>query len=244
MMSESLVERRHVRAMRSRSRSRSRASSIGMDEGGFRRSPSVSSMPGSLHKDAGGRYEEIISRSFTPTRELIRARSVSYSRSYEPDLEFPKTRLSYTPRSSYAASLFYNPTFALEEQPLRKYDVFSLRTWSYPIWKHLHEPTRRLRPLRDHYATAYTPPLMATDYRPAYMPSRRGYSGFSYLADENSFDLVAAGSRSRQSYQRYYHSPISPTPWYRRYYGHSDLRHFGGYRPRYISSYIKPLWLH
>jgi hypothetical protein len=40
-----------------------------------------------------------------------------------------------TPVGEFSTPYRSNVNYYQEQQPLRKYDVFQLRTWSYPIWK-------------------------------------------------------------------------------------------------------------
>ncbi|KAJ1372083.1 hypothetical protein KIN20_034143 [Parelaphostrongylus tenuis] len=141
-----------------------------------------------------------------------------------------------------------NIHYRAEDQPFRKYDVFGLRTWSYPIYKYIYGRDQDYRrPYSYHtfsrlYATTslYTPPQLSPECRP--ITTRRGYSGYTYLASETNYD-IASRPRSLKNYMYNrinYASNPTPSNW--SYYGSSGLRHFNSYRPHlYIPSV--PTWL-
>lgn len=120
-----------------------------------------------------------------------------------PDTRHPLTAYrARTPLAMVTAPYHTNIHYRTEDQPFRKYDVFGLRTWSYPIYKRVSSNTCCLgtsivdRPLtssryiygRDQdyrrpysynnfyrqYATTslYTPPQVAPESRP--ITTRRG----------------------------------------------------------------------
>jgi len=164
----------------------------------------------------------------------MEARERQYRRSVSP-------MRAMTPVSEFSTPYRSTVNYYQEQQPLRKYDVFQLRTWSYPIWKYLHgspdsRTSRYVRPYAN--KSVYTPPTMAAESRP--YPGTRGYSGYSYMAGEHSFD-VSSRPRSLNSYQ-FWRSRASSTPWYWNYYGHSGLRHFASYRPRTYQSRVSSYW--
>uniref|UniRef100_A0A914W8E7 Phosphoinositide phospholipase C n=2 Tax=Plectus sambesii TaxID=2011161 RepID=A0A914W8E7_9BILA len=192
--------------------------------------------------DSAVQYSQNVQRSFTPVREIRRRSSVqseSYDRHYDRSSTPQRT---LTPMGQYTTPYRSNVNYYQEQQPLRKYDVFQLRTWSYPIWKYLHgsssdRSSARTTRLYANQST-YTPPTMAAESRS--FPGQRGYSGYTYMAGEHSFN-VAARPHSLNSYQ-FWRSRVASSPWYWNYYGHSGLRHFSSYRPRTYQSSVRTYW--
>jgi hypothetical protein len=79
--------------------------------------------------DSHDTYQRYVRRSFTPVREIS---------SYEV---IPDRRRAYsvdryrTPIGLVTKPFHTNQNYYSESQPIRKYDVFQVRTWSYPIYK-------------------------------------------------------------------------------------------------------------
>ncbi|PAV83578.1 hypothetical protein WR25_10859 [Diploscapter pachys] len=131
-----------------------------------------------------------------------------------------------------------NIHYRAEEEPFRKYDVFGLRTWSYPIYKYVYGQDDYRRPYSflqsgttKTWANTplYTPHQMTSELRP--ITTRRGYSGYSYLANETNYDIASKPRSMMNSlYTKSYVGNVS-APWYWSYYGNSGLRHFNSYRP-------------
>uniref|UniRef100_A0A1I7YD42 Beta-galactosidase n=1 Tax=Steinernema glaseri TaxID=37863 RepID=A0A1I7YD42_9BILA len=121
-----------------------------------------------------------------------------------------------TPLGAVTAPYHTNINYYSESQPLRKYDVFQLRTWSYPIYKYIYgRDTHSTRPYSyTSHASAcfgttpkYTPPTMRADCQP--MTSRRSYSGYSYLAGEHSFDIASRPYSLSTSHTKFWRSHVS-----------------------------------
>ncbi|VDN20773.1 unnamed protein product [Cylicostephanus goldi] len=154
-----------------------------------------------------------------------------------PDRRRPLTTYrARTPLAMVTAPYHTNIQYRLEDQPFRKYDVFGLRTWSYPIYKYIYGREQDYRRPYSYnfnrmYGTTslYTPPQLTPESRP--ITTRRGYSGYTYLANESNYD-IASQPRSLKNYMytRTYVGTVSaPSSW--SYYGNSSLRHFNSYRP-------------
>ncbi|VDM22252.1 unnamed protein product [Wuchereria bancrofti] len=80
-------------------------------------------------RDSQQRYERNIRRLYTPAREIGSFKVI------EDD------RLSRTPyRARTSLGIITTPyhtniNYYQEQLPIRKYDIFSVRTWAYPIYK-------------------------------------------------------------------------------------------------------------
>ncbi|KJH52872.1 hypothetical protein DICVIV_00918 [Dictyocaulus viviparus] len=154
------------------------------------------------------------------------------------DPRYPHTsNRARTPLAMVTTPYHTNIHYRSEDQPFRKYDIFGLRTWSYPIYKYIYGRNQDYRRPYSYntfdrkYANTslYTPPQLSPECRP--ITTRRGYSGYTYLASETNFD-IASQPRSLKNYMynRMYLGTISaPSHW--SYYGSSGLRHFNSYRP-------------
>ncbi|VDM93995.1 unnamed protein product [Onchocerca ochengi] len=80
-------------------------------------------------KDSQQRYERNIRRSYTPVREIGSYKVI-------PDDRLPRTAYRVrTPLDIITTPYHTNINYYQEQLPIRKYDVFSVRTWSYPIYK-------------------------------------------------------------------------------------------------------------
>uniref|UniRef100_A0A0N5A946 Uncharacterized protein n=1 Tax=Syphacia muris TaxID=451379 RepID=A0A0N5A946_9BILA len=175
--------------------------------------------------DSQDQYERNVRRSYTSIREFVQ------------DARMPMSTYRYrsTPLNVTTLPYHSNYRYYQEQQPFRKYDIFQIRTWAYPIYKYLHG--------RDHLATRpisynriygnstlYTPPKIAAE--PQSMTERRSYSGYVCMAGEHSFNVAA-----RPQSLDHYHSP-----WYWTYYGNSGLRHYNSFRPRAYTSRLSTYW--
>ncbi|VDN50976.1 unnamed protein product [Dracunculus medinensis] len=79
--------------------------------------------------DSEERYIRNIRRSYTPVREVA---------AYEMIQDTRRPLNSYrarTPLEVVTIPYHTNIYYFAETQPLRKYDIFQLRTWAYPIYK-------------------------------------------------------------------------------------------------------------
>ncbi|KAI1725380.1 hypothetical protein DdX_02037 [Ditylenchus destructor] len=189
--------------------------------------------------DNGDRYQRHIRRSFTPIRDISAfevVRNEQRSRSVD----------SYrTPIGLVNKPYHTNVSYYSENQPVRKYDVFQVRTWAYPIHKYIygrdHHYTRPYSFTRQ-YATKslYTPSLMTPEA--TNLTARRSYSGYSYVAGEHSFNVSAKPwSLSNYRHLRAPHiSSHSTMPWY--WYGRSNLRHYNSYRPPAFTTRLSSYW--
>jgi hypothetical protein len=99
--------------------------------------------------DSALRFAKTVERSFTPVREWNIADSVridvscdhfdvynlvqQIDRAHRTRSESPARAL--TAFGSVITPYHSNVNYYGEQQPMRKYDVFQLRTWAYPIWK-------------------------------------------------------------------------------------------------------------
>jgi len=182
--------------------------------------------------DSAIRFTKTVERSFTPVREWNVADSVRIDRierDHRTRSESPAR--THTAFGTVTTPYYSNVNYYGEQQPMRKYDVFQLRTWAYPIWKYIHNRDQTHRsPFYEPYGrrTSYTPMSIAAECRP--MTARRGYSGYSYVAGEHSFDMSSRPySVNAQSHRR-----PTASPWYWNYYGQSGLRHFAAFRPRLV----------
>ena len=180
------------------------------------------------------RYESNCRRSYTPVREVAGYKVIN-------DTRRPYTPYrARTPLGAMTVPYHTNLNYDGEREPLRKYDVFQVRTWSYPIYKYIYRgDTNSERPYsytRTYANTpVYTPPQMTPEIRP--ITTRKGYSGFSYLASESNFDIT---SRPRSTQNFYLARPFVPaSPYFSKsYMMSSSLRHFNSYRPRpYFTKY-------
>ncbi|VDD92798.1 unnamed protein product, partial [Enterobius vermicularis] len=147
--------------------------------------------------DSQDQYERAVRRSYTPVREVgaYRVFPLNIAKNFLMRIR--------TPLGVVTTPYHTNYRYYQEQQPFRKYDIFQVRTWAYPIYKYLHG--------RDHLSTRpysytrvygnsplYTPPKIAAE--PRSMTSSRSYSGYVYMAGEHSFD-VASRPRSLDHYQ-------------------------------------------
>uniref|UniRef100_A0A9J2P2H3 Uncharacterized protein n=1 Tax=Ascaris lumbricoides TaxID=6252 RepID=A0A9J2P2H3_ASCLU len=274
--------------------------------------------------DSQDAYSRSVRRSYTPVREIGDYRFV-------PDHRRPLTAYrARTPLGVVTTPYHTNVHYYQEEQPFRKYDLFSVRTWAYPIHKicnvhvlsyeaaslnallqqqqrgEIEQQTELTNPFtfivfhadndkngfmiemnyhfcislilqswptinstdwlipkeclytttvdyearylysRDYNSSRpysytriygntsfYTPPTMAAEART--MTTRRGYSGYTYMAAEHSYD-IASRPRSLSNYHFW------SSPWYWTYYGNSGLRHYNSYRPRAYTSRLSTYW--
>ncbi|CAI4226606.1 unnamed protein product [Auanema sp. JU1783] len=181
--------------------------------------------------DSTANYERYVRRSYTPVREISAVERVDDNR------HGPRTRLR-SPLAMVTAPYHTNVHYRSEQEPFRKYDVFGgLRTWSYPIYKYVYgsqQDYRRpysYRSFERQYGTtsSYTPPQMTAES--SRITTRRGYSGYNYMATETNFD-IASQPKSLKNYmysRNYLGTANAPSYW--SYYGNSSLRHFNSYRP-------------
>jgi hypothetical protein len=221
-------------------RSRRRLSSLGgaTDSGSYLSRWSRENTP----QDSAQRFSKTVERSFTPVRELNAAdnsRIDQIERSHRRSSASPARTL--TAVGSVTSPYYSNVNYYAEHEPMRKYDVFQLRTWAYPIWKYVHnrDPTHRSLFYEPYGRTTYyTPMSIAAECRP--MTTRRGYSGYAYVADEHSFDITSR-PYSLNTYS-FWRSRTAASPWYWNYYGQSGLRHFAAYRPRLYQSRLRTYW--
>ncbi|GMS88681.1 hypothetical protein PENTCL1PPCAC_10856 [Pristionchus entomophagus] len=180
--------------------------------------------------DCTARFERVCRRSYTPVREVAGHQVIHDERT-------PRT--SYrcrTPLATITTPYHTNVSYRSEIEPLRKYDVFQLRSWSYPIYKYIYNndshssrPYSYLRSFGS-FGTSpvYTPPKMTAEVQ--LMTTRRSYSGYAYLAGESNFDVT---SRPRSTSNFYLSKPyLNVSPYFSKHYESSGLRHFNSYRPR------------
>ncbi|CAJ0560142.1 unnamed protein product, partial [Mesorhabditis spiculigera] len=180
------------------------------------------------------RYARDVRRSYTPVRDIADSRVIEDGR--RPYSSYSKRTPIGFMTLPYRTSINY----AEEEQPIRKYDVFQVRSWSYPIYKYLnHREHNYERPysLARAYGTtpSYTTPTMTIDAKTR-IDGRRGYSGYAFVGMESNFDLT---SRTRsQTNANYWRSNYASSPWLtpRHHYASSALRHFSAYRPQSYAS--------
>ncbi|CBG22755.1 uncharacterized protein CELE_ZK1058.9 [Caenorhabditis elegans] len=175
------------------------------------------------------RYASHVRRSYTPVREISAVNNVN-------DGNLHRSR---TPLATVTAPYHTNIHYRSENEPFRKYDVYGLRTWSYPIYKYVYGREgdyRRPYSFDRNYGLtpSYTPPQLTAESRP--ITTRRGYSGYSYLANETHYDITSR-PKSLSSYM-YSNKYLGTTaaPWYWSCYGNSGLRHFNSYRPHNYTS--------
>ncbi|KAK6014990.1 hypothetical protein OSTOST_19592 [Ostertagia ostertagi] len=92
------------------------------------------------------------------------------------------------------------------------------------------DPTRTIRSFDSMVRPRCTHHLNShQESRP--ITTRRGYSGYAYLASETNYD-IASQPRSLKNYmytRTYLGTASAPSYW--SYYGNSSLRHFNSYRP-------------
>uniref|UniRef100_A0A183EE23 NADH-plastoquinone oxidoreductase subunit K n=1 Tax=Gongylonema pulchrum TaxID=637853 RepID=A0A183EE23_9BILA len=79
--------------------------------------------------DSQERYERNIRRSYTPVREIAGYKVIQDDR-----LPLNPYR-ARTPLGFITTPYHTNINYYQEQLPIRKYDVFSVRTWAYPIYK-------------------------------------------------------------------------------------------------------------
>jgi len=186
--------------------------------------------------DSGDSYKRQIRRSFTPVREISAYQTVhDHRRAFSVDrYKFNRDPVAYVTTPYHTNYNHYS-----ESQPVRKYDVFQVRTWSYPIYKYIygrdHQCDRPYSYTRQ-YATKslYTPPLMTPECKSA--TARRGYSGYNYVSGADSFNFsTRPWSTSTYKTLRTSHVASSTNYWY----GRSNLRHYNSYRPLGYTSLIQ-----
>jgi hypothetical protein len=212
----SSIERRDVRE---RSRSHTPRRSASADR---YLSPSESS------KD----YDTRVRRSFTPLREMVNSASARYIPSYEYSSTYGYSKpvpISKSTSWRNNTNPFVITTHAIEDQPMStgKYDVFIPGGWSYPIYRYLHKshrPDLSYQPGGCYYPRK---DYGHNIYRPSYMAGEMTY----YHADIN---------RALHNYRRWTR-PTAASNYYQ--YEDSSLRHFAGYRPRYVNHFIKAVWI-
>ncbi|GMR41771.1 hypothetical protein PMAYCL1PPCAC_11966, partial [Pristionchus mayeri] len=177
--------------------------------------------------DCTARFERVCRRSYTPVREISGYKVI-------PDERQPRT--SYrcrTPLATITTPYHTNVSYRSEIEPLRKYDVFQLRSWSYPIYKYIYRSdSHSTRPYSYTHtfgtSPVYTPPKMTAEIQP--ITTRRSYSGYAYLAGESNFDVT---SRPRSTRNFYLSKPyLNVSPYFSKHYESTGLRHFNSYRPR------------
>ncbi|KAI6187990.1 hypothetical protein M3Y98_00305300 [Aphelenchoides besseyi] len=189
--------------------------------------------------DSGNSYQRHVRRSFTPVREVGSYQTVHDNRrAYSVDrFNYKRDPLSYVTTPYHA-----NYNYYLENQPVRKYDVFQVRTWSYPIYKYIygrdHHHDRPYSYTRE-YATKslYTPPTMTAECRSATVG--RGYSGYNYVGSAHSYD-IAAKPWSISNYRSLRTSHVTSAPWL--WYGRSNNRHYNSYRPPAFTTRLSTYW--
>ncbi|KAI6241511.1 hypothetical protein M3Y99_00309200 [Aphelenchoides fujianensis] len=190
--------------------------------------------------DPGDHYKRHVRRSFTPVREVG-----AYQPVHDHRRAFSVDRYNSTHRDplSYVTTPYHSQyNYYQENQPVRKYDVFQVRTWSYPIYKYIygrdHHHDRPYSYTRQ-YATQslYTPPTMAAECRSA--TAGRGYSGYNYVGSAHSWD-IAAKPWSISNYRNLRTSHIGSTSNY--WFGRSNLRHYNSYRPKAFTSTLSTYW--
>lgn len=187
--------------------------------------------------DSQRAYIRNVRRSYTPVREVG---GYKYIEDGRLPLNAYRAR---TPLTVVTTPYHTNFNYYREEQPLRKYDLFSIRTWAYPIYKYLHahdyESSRPYSYTRTYGNTSYyTPPTMAAES--SRMTKTRSYSGYTYVGAEHSYD-IASRPRSLTDYH-FWRSHVASSPWYWTYYGNSGLRHYNSYRPRAYTSRLSTYW--
>uniref|UniRef100_A0A915EBC6 Uncharacterized protein n=1 Tax=Ditylenchus dipsaci TaxID=166011 RepID=A0A915EBC6_9BILA len=190
--------------------------------------------------DSHNQYERYIRRSFTPVRD-IGAYEVVRNEQRSRSVENYRTPIGLVTKP-YATNMNYYS----EREPVRKYDVFQVRTWSYPIYKYMYGRDQHYsRPYSFTRAYAnkshYTPSLMTPEV--TNLTSRRSYSGYNYVAGEHSFNLSSKPwSLSNYRYLRSPHvSQHATTP----YYFHSrssSTRHYNSYRPPAFTAKLSTYW--
>uniref|UniRef100_A0AC34Q2J5 Uncharacterized protein n=1 Tax=Panagrolaimus sp. JU765 TaxID=591449 RepID=A0AC34Q2J5_9BILA len=189
--------------------------------------------------DCENSYKRHVRRSFTPVRDVSGYKVVQ-------DERLPLTpQRARTPIGMITTPYRTNINYYSENQPVRKYDVFQLRTWSYPIYKYIygrdHEPNRPYSYTRSYATTPlYTPPTMSAECRS--MTTRRGYSGYNYVAENANFNL-ATKPWSISNY-RFWRSHVTSSPWYWSHYGigRNATRHYNSYRPLPYTSRLSTYW--
>jgi len=186
--------------------------------------------------DGVDRYAQSVRRSFTPIRDMA-----GYEALYN-DSRSRSVDCYRSPLGIVSKPLHVNVNYYTENQPVRKYDVFQARTWSYPIYKYLYGRDQHYsRPYsytRQYgLKTLYTPSLMTPEV--SSMTDRRSYSGYNYVAGEHSFNL-SAKPWSISNYRFLRVSHIASMPWY--WHGRSNLRHYNSYRPPPYTSRLSTYW--
>uniref|UniRef100_A0A0K0FPK0 Uncharacterized protein n=1 Tax=Strongyloides venezuelensis TaxID=75913 RepID=A0A0K0FPK0_STRVS len=189
--------------------------------------------------DSCGTYCRTVRRSYSDLRDIGNYSVVNNQSKYGD-------RSRTTPIGLITTPYYTNVNYYSESQPLRKYDVFQLRTWSYPIYKYIYgreqTPSRPYSYVRDFACTPkYTPPIIGAEARG--MNERRGYSGYNYMAGEHSFNISAKPWSLGSA--RVIASPYiskSPSNYYDPYNGFSTLRHYNRFRPRSYSAKYNTYW--
>uniref|UniRef100_A0A7E4VR47 Uncharacterized protein n=1 Tax=Panagrellus redivivus TaxID=6233 RepID=A0A7E4VR47_PANRE len=189
--------------------------------------------------DSDDSYKRHVRRSFTPVRD------VSSYKIVHDDRRPTDSYRARTPLGVVTAPYHTNVNYYSESQPIRKYDVFQLRTWSYPIYKYLnnreYDPGRPYSYTRRYANTSlYTPPKMTAEIRP--LTSRSGYSGYNYIAGDTNYN-IATKPWSISNY-RFWRSHVSSSPWYWSHYGYgrNGTRHYNSYRPPAYTSRLSTYW--
>jgi len=186
--------------------------------------------------DSGDRYQRTVRRSFTPVRQDAAIEAVHYDRRSR-SVEAYRSPIGFVTRPYHTNINYYT-----ENQPVRKFDVFQVRTWSYPIYKYIYgrdqHYTRPYSYTRA-YATKslYTPSVMTPEL--TNLTSRRSYSGYNYVAGEHSFNF-STKPWSQSNYRFLRTSHVATIPWY--WYGRSNLRHYNSYRPPAFTSRLSKYW--
>ncbi|EJD74131.1 hypothetical protein LOAG_18511 [Loa loa] len=139
--------------------------------------------------DSQQRYERNIRRSYTPAREIGSLKVIKDDQRLSNKLYRGRSAVGIITTPYHTNINYYQ-----EQLPIRKYDVFSVRTWSYPIYKYLHN--RDFAPMRPYSFTriygntsTYTPPMLAAETRR--LTQRRNYTGYTYIGAEHSYDITS-----------------------------------------------------
>ncbi|VDM98031.1 unnamed protein product [Thelazia callipaeda] len=134
--------------------------------------------------DSEERYVRNIRRSYSTAREIATTEGIEYSN---------RSRSLY-PLTAITTPYHTNISYYQEQLPIRKYDIFNVRTWSYPIYKYLHN--RDVESTRPHTFTriygntsTYTPPMLAAESRR--LTQRRNYTGYTYIGAEHSYNIAS-----------------------------------------------------
>ncbi|VDP08707.1 unnamed protein product [Soboliphyme baturini] len=163
-------------------------------------------------------YETVVRRGFRGSHADIDRCSRLYVEDYPLQssmYEFGKERSGH----GLVTNPFLHIVPVTDNPPPQMYDSSVPATWVYPIWKYLYD-------VRDKSDTS-----SAGGHYDVARDSHRRYSNFktvTYMAGEMDYymqDVNRAVDNCQHWRDKYYCT--SP---YRKYGGHPDLRHFGGFR--------------